>query len=844
SYVEDQDMWWLSGIFREVNVISAPRTRIADVHVTTQLDSAWRDATLRAAVLLHHDDTDGPARDHKIEMSLFDDDLRRVGERVVSPAGTSADLRMRVIDPRKWNAEEPNLYTLLVTLRNDRDEVVECVPLAVGFRDVQVKEGNLLVNGVRVMFKGVNRHEHHPDLGRTVPYESMMQDVLLMKRHNINAVRTSHYPPDPRWLDLCDRHGLYVIDECDLETHGFGFEAGNNPTKDPAWEAACVDRMVRMVHRDKNHPSVIMWSLGNESGFGRNHRAMADAARKIDPTRPIHYEGDTSLEVSDVFSQMYTTIEKMKKISAAKEEIEVYGVKVRPEQYRDKPFILCEYAHAMGNGPGALADYWDTIRGHARLQGGFVWEWLDHGIRKRTADGREFFAYGGDFGDEPNDGNFVADGLLFPDRTPSPGLIEYQKVIEPVKVRAVDLQLGQVEIANRYDFVSLDHLKLSWSLAADGEIVQGGELPAMPHVAAGKSQLVELPLRRPASPALGAEYHLTLSFALAADTSWAGRGHEVAWAQFQLDGPTVPSARPIAPAPALRVNDGRTSLTVGGQDFEIIFDKVRGVLSSWTHRGDPLLRAGPRLNFWRATTDNDRGGGQGAVADAWRKAGLHWLQHRVEAVEVQPADDASSLRVHVKVRIAPPVHNGRGLLCTYTYLFDGAGTTTIDVQGVPQGQWPQTIPRIGLQMELPAALANVKWLGLGPGESYPDSRQAARFGRFSARVDELHTPYVFPQENGNRSDCRWISLTDGRGRGLLVEGVPRIDFSAQWFSTRDLEAARHTHELRRRDFITLNLDHRQNGLGSASCGPGVLPQYELRPEEFRFAVRLRPCARD
>ena len=843
SYLEDQDMWWLSGIFRDVSIIAQPAVHLVDIATVADLDESYRDGTLAVRATVRNS-AGKTAAGQKVSISLLDNERNPVGKRSATvdvPARGEAEvtLKLKLVAPHTWSAESPYLYTLLTSLSGGEGDgqPAEVVPIRVGFRKVEIRGSTFLVNGVAIKIKGVNRHEHHPDLGRAVPLEAMVRDVLLMKRHNINAVRTSHYPEDPRWYDLADQFGLYLIDECDLETHGFCMmpEWRGNPTDDPRWEQAVVDRMTRMVQRDKNHPSVIMWSLGNEANFGRNHFAMAAAARKLDPTRPIHYEGDTQIQTADVFSMMYPHPDVVNAIGRGNEE----GFKkLRPEMkatgYTAKPFILCEYAHAMGNGPGGLKEYWEAFYSSPRCMGGFIWEWLDHGIRQRTADGKEYFAYGGDFGDEPNDNNFVIDGLVFPDRTPSPGLIEYKKVIEPVVVEAVDLAAGKFNVASRYDFLSLDHLAMTWSLAVDGCPISGGTMAA-PKVGPRKSKQVTIPYVLPGRAAPAGEYVVTISFTLAADQSWAKAGHEVAWAQFGLPVKTA-AIKPVAPAVVRPVNAESVGnlIAIRGQDFELTFDRVRAVLTSWKANGVELIRVGPQLNFWRAGIDNDWRHPHGS---AWKKAGLTQLFHRADRVEVAPLFD-DCVRIKATVRIAPPIHD-RAFLCDYVYTVAGDGSVRIDVHGVPQGDWPDTLPRIGLTMAIPLAMQNVRWLGLGPGESYPDSRMAAKFGLWSAGLDELYTPYVFPQENGNRSDARWLTLADKAGRGLQIRGLPTINFSAHRFAAMDFDTARHTYDLSPRDEVIVNLDYRQHGLGSGSCGPIAWPQYWLRTGEFAFSVMLK-----
>jgi beta-galactosidase/beta-glucuronidase len=825
SYMEDQDMWWLSGIFRDVTLIAFDKNGLANIQVRTDLDSQFRDGTLRVRPFL--------TTDTHVEIKLLDAAGKTVAVKgVTRTAKTTGDIELKISDPKKWTAEDPNLYLLLVTVKDDGGNVIQVMPQRIGFRTVKIDGPNLLVNGVRVMFKGVNRHEHHPDLGRAVPYETAVKDVLLMKSHNINAVRTSHYPPHPRFLDLCDQYGLYVIDECDLETHGFMADA-KNPTKDPTWESACVDRMDRTVHRDINHPSVILWSLGNEADFGPNLMKMAAHARTLDD-RPIHYEGDRALDAADVLSMMYPSVDTLKQIGKAKEKLTHWGFALEPKSYENKPMICCEYAHAMGNGPGGLLEYWEAFYKYPRLQGGFVWEWLDHGIRTTTPDGTEYFAYGGDFGDQPNDGNFITDGLLFSDRTPSPGLIELKKVIEPVKVSAVLLSPtgAKLSILNRYDFISLDHLSTSWKVEADGKWVAGGSIRT-PEVPPGKSVEVEIPFQLPAIVP-GAEYILTIVFMLASEAPWAPIGHEIAWAQFKLPVENKIKSPELAKLPAVRISKSSVLITATGNHFEIVFDTVRGVIRSWTHEGSPVIFTGPKLNLWRASTDNDRMDQQSSRGDKnWREAYLHLLQHRTESVTV--ADNV----VTVKSVIAAP-NRFTSLHATYIYRLLGDGQLLLETTGEFRGKWPEAIPRIGLQLTVPSDYVKATWLGRGPGESYADTKQAGKIGLWSLPVDELYTNYVYPQENGNRSDVRWTALKRENGTGLLVSGDQPFNFSAHRYTTDDIDRAKHFHELIKREFITLNLDLGQNGIGTASCGPPALPQYVLKPEPFKFALRLRP----
>lgn len=830
SYLEDQDMWWLSGIFRDVYLIALPEVNVFDYTLRTELDSTFSSGTLQASVVL--ESIANRDQSCEIELSLLNATYQpvEIARTIIETDKAKGfpitlDFNLPVQHAEKWSAENPYLYTLLIKLKNQSGTTLQVIAQRVGFRKIELKDGNFLVNGVPIMLKGVNRHDHHPDLGKAVPLWWMKEDVLLMKRHNINAVRTSHYPNHPRFYDLCDEYGLYVIDEADLECHGFGPAGdGNFLSDNPEWEAAYVDRIERMVQRDKNHPSIIMWSLGNESFFGRNHIAMSKWAKENDPTRLVHYEGDGDLIFADVYSTMYSTVEQLDEIGKRDD--------------LNKSHILCEYAHAMGNGPGGLKEYWDTFYAHSRLQGGFVWEWLDHGIRQYTEDGREYFAYGGDFGDKPNNYNFVIDGLVRPDRIPSPGLTELKKVLEPIKTDTVDIESGQILLTNRYDFSKLENLHISWNVSADGKVLQSGTL-AIPRVAPGDRETLSIPFHMPVFLIPGTECWLNLSYVLTEETLWAAAGHEVAWAQFQLPVKTE-VAKPLnvtAMQPLECVQDG-IMLRVTGSNFEICFDTVYGMIESWNFEGMDMIRKGPKLDFWRAPTNND------SDAAVWRDNGLHWLQHRVNGFECTLDEENNKACIIVQTRIGPPIL-AWGIDCTYTYTVYGSGDVIVDVAGHPTGDLPKSFPRVGLQLTLPNEMDRVTWYGRGPGESYSDTKLANRFGIYTKSVDELYFEYVVPQENGNRTDVRWMSITDARGFGLFASMEPQLNFSAHRFTAEDFESAQHTYDLKPRNEITLHLDYAQHGIGSASCGPNQpLPQYELEAKEFHFKTRLKPFHAD
>ncbi|MEU1705456.1 glycoside hydrolase family 2 TIM barrel-domain containing protein [Streptomyces sp. NPDC005706] len=766
SYLEDQDQWWLPGIFRDVTLLHRPAGSALDFFVHASYDHVAGTGTLCV-------DSDVAGRVTVPDLGI---DVA-TGEPVTVPA-------------EPWSAETPTLYDAVLATGGER------VPLRIGFRTVELSDGLIKVNGRAVLFKGVNRHEWHPERGRALDLATMREDVLLMKRHNVNAVRTSHYPPHPAFLDLCDELGLWVVDECDLETHGFTEQGWrDNPVDDDRWTPALLDRAARMVERDKNHPAVVVWSLGNEAGTGRGLTAMAEWIHGRDPSRLVHYEGDLDCRDTDMYSRMYAGHAEVERIGR--------GLDGGTRRRRELPFILCEYGHAMGNGPGGLADYQRIFEAHGRLQGGFIWEWIDHGVE----DERFGFAYGGDFGEELHDGNFVCDGLLFPDRRPSPGLVEYKKVIEPVAIEG-DGTGGGVRVTNKYDFADLSALAFTWVYQVDGETVASGALP-VPPLAPGESAEVKLP--EPPVTAPAGEAHWTVRALLAADTAWAPAEHVVAWGQFAVSARPVPSV-PASDGPV----PGERVITLGPASF----DARSGALTAI----GGVAVTGPRLDVWRATTDNDDGAAWQSdirYGPLWRELGLHRMRHRLDAVEVD--DDALTVRT----RVAPAAREF-GLSAVYRWTSDGT-RLGLTVSVAPDGDWTVPLPRLGIRFGL-AAADRVRWYGGGPGETYPDSATASQVGRWESTVDDLQTPYVRPQENGARAGVRWAELG-----GLRIEGDPQFSLTARRWTTEHLDAAAHLTDLVPGDTVWVNLDHGLHGLGSQSCGPGPLPRYFLRAEPTRFS---------
>ncbi|MEM2028669.1 MAG: glycoside hydrolase family 2 TIM barrel-domain containing protein, partial [Candidatus Bathyarchaeia archaeon] len=855
SYLEDQDMWRLSGIFRDVYLYCTPNLHIRDFFIRTFFDEKYEDAKLKVRVNIKNY-SDKKSKPHLLEIKLLDSEgllvfsepiKRFVGE--INPGSEIIiEVERKVSRPRKWSAEDPYLYTMLLTLKDERGNVVEAESCHVGFRQVEIKDGRILINGAPVYFKGVNRHEHDDVRGHAVTVESMEKDIILMKRFNFNAVRTSHYPNHPAWYDLCDKYGIYIIDEANIECHGLAesfrtiwqieetlkkpwnqilselrekskdkpledavkellesFPAYTEPAHDPEWLHAFMERVVRMVERDKNRPCVIIWSLGNESGYGPNHDALAGWIHGYDPTRPVHYEGTIRTrdrKVSrcvDVISIMYPSLDRLIELAEDPEE--------------NRPIIMCEYAHSMGNSTGNLKEYWDIIRGYRRLCGGFIWDWVDQGLRKKTEDGVEYWAYGGDFGDEPNDGNFCINGLVWPNRVPHPAIWECKKIQQPVEAEPVDLSKGVIRILNRYDHTDLSVIDIAWELTEDGKVIQEGILPKL-HTKPHESKVITVPFTIPEKLKPGAEYYLTLRYRLSKTTLWAEKGYEVGWSQFKMPFKAPPGPEIKADdMPLLKLEETADKIVVYGEAFKLSLDKGAGCLRELVYKGFNLVKDGPLLNVWRAPTDND----EPRLAPLWRKAGLDRLKHVVRSIGVEKLSD-KIIRVAVESSLITPEGSER-FHCTYIYKVYGGGDIMIETHVQPAEGLPPHLPRIGLQMTIPGGFEYITWFGQGPHENYRDRKEGAPVGVYSGTVDEQYVPYIKPQENGNKTDVRWVALTNALGFGLLAVGLQLMEISAHHYTAEDFERAKHTHKLKRREDITLNLDYMQSGLGGGSCGP-------------------------
>ncbi len=842
TYIEDQDHWFMAGLHREVYAYATGAAHISDVRARAAVDETCSSGLLDLRVEVGF--AIEPRAGYRVRMELYSPRgarvFRKAQEQPVAMAenpylyqGHWAEFLSEVRTPRLWSAETPELYDLVVSLINPEGRSVESVAIRIGFRRVEVRARELLVNGQPVMIKGVNRHDHHETRGKALTREDMLADVRLMKQFNFNAVRTAHYPNDPYFYDLCDEYGLYVVDEANIEAHAFLARICHDPRYAPAF----LDRGMRMVLRDKNHPSIIMWSLGNESGFGPNLQAMAGWIRGYDPTRPIHYEGELQWDlyrekrVSDVVCPMYASVEEITRWAKSKTG--------------DRPLILCEYAHAMGNSSGGLAEYWAAFRRYPGLQGGFIWDWIDQGLLQRDESNRPYWAYGGDFGDEPNDRNFCINGMLAPDRTPHPAMWEFKKLAQPVRVEAREIKRGSLRIHNDQDFNDLSGFVGSWELSVDGVVKKRGRLPRL-DIRPGESRNINLAISRP--PFLGHQLcHLTLRFRTRKALPWAEAGHEVAWEQFEIPWKAGPAPKPkgrkkLIPVPVELVQDDRRA-TVSTGDLEITVHKWQGTVASMRWRGEDILASAPELNTWRGPTDNDTFQATPGITPAPKAQWLAWgldeialtplncsvrAQRdgsvRIRCLQIAQARNTEDSEEHRIQHLQQWIVNPGGWIAFNNEIRIGAGLVDL--------------PRVGIHFETTRGFERLDWFGRGPHESYWDRKAGAAMGRHESSVDDLYHRYVVPQENGNRTDTRWFALCRKAETGLLVGGVRPFEFGASHYSPQDLHAAEHINELRARAETHISLDVHQRGLGTGTCGPDTLPGYRIKPGLHRLGLWL------
>ena len=808
TYLEDQDMWWLSGIYRDVELINEEKNAVLDLRVNGTLDDSYKNGLFTAGITMKQAGTNlGWKLSYKGKTVLE-------GELVSE--GKDVCIEAEIPEVHTWTAETPELYEFTVMTEN-QEVTVRC-----GFRKIEIKDKNFRVNNQVILLNGVNHHDYNPKEGRRVTREQMEADIRLMKQYNINAVRCSHYPANEYFYDLCDEYGLYVINEADLECHGFEWvENYTWITDDETWKDAYVDRSVRMVKRDRNHPSIIMWSMGNESAFGCNFRSAAEAIRELDDTRLVHYEGDFEAEVTDVYSTMYTRLKGLKEIA----EYQIKG---------DKPHVMCEYGHAMGNGPGGLKAYQDMYRKYKRLQGGFLWEWYDHGIYTEEKD-KKYYKYGGNYGDFPTNGNFCIDGILMPDRTPSPGMEEYKQIIAPVEITAVEGSMNKLQIRNYYDFLNLDTTTLYWEVKAEDQTIQDGIVERL-SVAPHEGKIIALPITA-FELQENTDYYLNLTVCQKEERNYAPAGYEIKKVQIPMqirkDGFSVRET-----ADKLQVTEGQGVLTVENSRVTAKFSTVFGKLISFGKDGKEYLTEGPRMNVYRATIDNDM-----YKKEDWMNK--YFIQKPVEETEYVSClkeDD----KVIVQIGTFFSCYNQSwGFECDYTYTVYSCGQMKVEIQGkaVQRGKLePAFLPRIGVIMKGNKNFQKAMWYGMGPGESYVDSKAASIMGIYENTVDGMMTDYVFPQENGHHEQVKWFRIGDGKD-GLLCKMEEKLGLNLANYTDESLEKAQHPFEIEKADDVIIHLDYRQSGLGSNSCGEEQLEENKVKLQDFAmaFTVQAAEC---
>ena len=836
SYLEDQDMWWLSGIFRDVTLLSKSLFSISDVAITTDLDRCYNHGTLNVSTSLS-----AQSQEYQVQVQLFDAQLQPVseavsatsGQRIVDEKGACLDLvehQISIASPEKWSAESPYLYRAVVSLVDSDGKEIDCEAYQVGFRVVEITDGQLKVNGEPLLIRGVNRHEHHPEKGHAVSREDMLLDIKLLKQNNFNAVRTAHYPNHPEWYELCDQYGLYVVDEANIETHGqFPMSRLSN---DASWLSAYMRRMTRMIERDKNHPSIIIWSLGNESGIGSNHHAMYQWTKQKDPTRPVQYEGGGSnTAATDILAPMYARVDEDVTLPDAADVVPKIALKKwigLPNE--DRPLILCEYAHAMGNSLGSFDKYWQAFRDNPRLQGGFIWDWVDQGLTKTDEKGQKYWAYGGDFGDQINDRQFCINGLIFPDRSLHPTVFEAKKAQQFYQFSQVNDTKLTIKVSNENLFTASNGETLHWSVCEDGYVIASGEFVL--DVPAKSTQLLTLlellPEQKP-----GCDYHLNIEVRLNQDKPWADKGFVVATEQLQIanTGELPEFSLPESAAPDL--NENEQAISVTGDNFTIELDKTTGLICSWLVNGQAKLLQGPKDNFFRAPLDNDIGTSEADNIDVnawtsrWQVAGLNDLNVKCVNIEAHRLTHI----VQIEVQFGH-YYQGKLLLATrWKYEIDAQGSVAIDVDLRAAKSLPP-LARVGLELVLPDTDKLVDWFGRGPHENYPDRILSAYIGRYFCSVEEMHTPYIFPTESGLRSDVKEANVGD-----LTVSGDFHLSVSR--YSQANVAEAKHTNELIAEELLYLRLDGFHMGVGGDdSWSPSVHQEFLLNKERYHYQMTL------
>jgi len=824
SYLEGQDTWRVSGLERDVYIYARSKSRINDFFVRANLDSTYSTGFFSLDVELEQSIIDSgltlqaklvePLRRNRV---VFDST-----KSVPSDSMSSIQIASIVKRVKTWTAEEPNLYRLQLSLRNGAGEVIESFTQQVGFRKVEISDGQLKVNGKPIMIRGVNRHEWDPVVGRSITEASMVKDIQIMKQHNINAVRASHYPNQERWYELCNEYGLYVVDEANIEAHGMRFHDQKYGfiSNDTSWTAQWIDRGNRMFERDKNHPSIIMWSMGNEAGDGQNFVELYEFLKGKDTSRPVVYEPARNNAHSDVFFPMYDNINE---ISAFADTV------------TNRPQILCEFAHAMGNSVGNLVDYWETFEKYSNVQGGFIWDWVDQTILKTDSTGKSFWAYGGDFGTEyaENDSNFCANGLVAADRSLNPHMHEVKKVYQPIRFKADNLKRGRVKVTNDFDFIDLSDYTFSWFIKGDDKTISSGRFGTL-DLKAGESRSLQFNLSN-IRPKPGVRYYLTVQAKTKYKKPMVPENHLVAWDQFELPIYRELVAENMSELPALNLFKSDKGAEVYGQGFKVVFDKNFGQLSEYVVNGEALISSPAETHFWRAPNDNDLGNGMPLRTQVWKNAGV-----RMKTKEVK-----SILKNNTAVVVMVSEDTLSGTLVESQYSVYGNGMVNIRQTIIIADSILTEIPRIGMKFILPGDYNYVEWFGRGPHESYWDRKTSAAIGYYKGTVWEQTYQYVRPQETGNKTDVHWMALSNGN-TGILAKGQPTFDASVHQYPYSDLDylpkSQRHGKlDLNPKAVVNWLIDYKQMGVGGDdSWGAKPLKKYSLFPGKYNYSFTLIP----
>ncbi|MFQ1019289.1 beta-galactosidase [Gilliamella sp. CG13] len=833
SYLEDQDMWRLSGIFRNVSLLNKPKSHLKNIQIKTELDACYRNATLSIQVDVKHNDNMDQLN-IGIELwknsDLISGQFQLIGTEPIDEKGVYHDrlfCHIPVISPELWSAETPNLYRVVISLYHKKSGLIESEAYNIGFRVVEIKHGQLCINGQPLLIKGTNRHEFYPDQGYALTEEAMLHDIKLIKQHNFNAVRCSHYPNDPRWYELCDQYGLYLVDEANIESHGM-FPM-SRLSDDPYWLAAYSERVTRMVQRDRNHPSIIIWSLGNESGHGSSHDALYAWIKSNDPTRPVQYEGGgANTAATDIICPMYARVDQ----DQLHPKVPKWAIKKwisLPDENR--PLILCEYAHAMGNSLGAFYKYWQAFRQYPRLQGGFIWEWADHGLRCQTSSGESYWAYGGDFGEAYHDRQFCLDGLVFPDRKPHPSLIEAKKVQQPFQFKLISQKPLVVEITNEYLFRRTDNELLQWEILIDGNKQRSGQitLDMQPDSTIRIKLLDSLPNYINCE-----DVHLSVIIIQKEETPWSPIGHLVAWEQWQLENVFIPPLMLNKLKTPMTLKENKNNYLISHQNQNWLFDKTTGFLNQWTKEDKPLLASPFCDQFIRAPIDNDIGisgdydsnNNPFAWVEQWKAAGYFDLTHKCLGIQASQ----SSSTIIIEALHGYFYEGQRVIQSKWIYQFDQQGYLTLTVDVDIANNMPAPA-RIGLTYQLNEIPEKVKWLGLGPHENYPDRKHSAIFCKWSLPFSELYTPYIYPCENGLRCDVKKLILNE-----MTITGQ-QFQFNINQYGTQQLMAVTHRHLLVAEPCAYVSIDAFHMGIGGDdSWTPNVHSEFLLTKKHYRYQL--------